>query len=86
MLHRIRFDRPEVFRNRPAEAGVHDTLFPDQAGQSAGVYTADSRDSLFLQEGVQSAFTAEVRRTVAEFPHHIALRMASALKSSGMRP
>ena len=80
MLHRIRFDRLEVLRDRPAEAGVHDTLFPDQTGQCTGVYTADSRDSLFLQKGVQSALTAEVRRGITEFPHHIALRMAGALK------
>ena len=86
MLHRIRFDRPKVFRNIPAEASVHDTLFPDQTGQCAGVHTADSRDSLFLQEGVQSALTAEVRRGITEFPHHMPFAWQAPSKSSGMRP
>ena len=62
------------------DAGVHDALFPDDAGDLPGVHPADAADAPVFQKFIQFVLAAEVGGGVAQLPNHIAFGKALPLK------
>ena len=76
----VGLDGSQIGGDLVADGGIHHAVLPDDAGQLPGVHAEQPRHPLLFQEGIQIAVRAEVGRSAAVFPDHIALDAAGALE------
>jgi len=76
----VGLDGGQVGGDLVADGGVHHTVLPDDAGQLPGVHAEQPRHPLLFQEGIQITVRAEVGRSAAVLPDHVALDAAGALE------
>ena len=76
----VGLDGGQVGGDLVADGGIHHAVLPDDAGQLPGVYAEQPRHPLLFQEGIQITVRAEVGRSAAVLPDHVALDAAGALE------
>ena len=76
----VGLDGGQVGGDLVADGGIHHAVLPDDPGQLPGVHAVQPRHALLFQEGIQITVRAEVGRSAAVLPDHIALHAAGSFK------
>ena len=76
----VGLDGSQVGGDLVADGGIHHAVLPDDPGQLPGVHAVQPRHALLFQEGIQITVRAEVGRSAAVLPDHIALHAAGSFK------